>query len=241
MRAVEALAIRNKDIFFDSNPTRIHIRKEFSKTRVARAIYISDEATKFLKEWIKFRYRDRRKKPTPKQMPEDLVFTRMYFRAFVNPMGLYLKIRQEFHNLLKTVEMDHYKEGMNRHKITFHSFRRLVKSVISTQAGKDYSEWFLGHTKSPYWTLKEVERREIYASKIMPFLTFLDYRTLEDTSKGIVLRLEQKDKEVIYLRDRDIKREEEMNDLRELVDKILNIVQANPKLANVKPDILRNM
>lgn len=49
MRAVEALAIRNCDLDF-SVPTTIHIRKEYAKTRVARDVYISEEATKFLKE-----------------------------------------------------------------------------------------------------------------------------------------------------------------------------------------------
>jgi integrase len=44
MRAAEALAIRIKDIDFSSSPTRVHIRKEYAKTRVARDVYISDEA-----------------------------------------------------------------------------------------------------------------------------------------------------------------------------------------------------
>ncbi len=38
-----------------------------------------------------------------------------------------------------------------RRKITLHSFRRFVKTVISDQVGQDYSEWFLGHAKSPYY------------------------------------------------------------------------------------------
>ncbi|MGB8935248.1 MAG: site-specific integrase, partial [Candidatus Nitrosopolaris sp.] len=45
MRAVEGLAIRIKDIDFSVNPTKIRIRKEYAKTRVARDIYISNEAT----------------------------------------------------------------------------------------------------------------------------------------------------------------------------------------------------
>jgi integrase len=243
MRAVEALAIRNCDCDFSASPTKIHIRKEFSKTRVARDVYISEEATKFLIEWNNFKYRIKRinrKEQTPRQeqAPEDLVFTRVYFNKSKDPFGLYLKIRQEFHSLLRTVEMDQYKEGINRHKITLHSFRRFVKSVISTQTGQDYSEWFLGHAKSPYWTLKESERREIYATKIMKSLTFLDYHTLVDTSKGIVSRLEMKDKEVAYLRDRDLKREQEIKEVRATLDKVLAIVQANPKLANVKKEVL---
>jgi hypothetical protein len=43
----------------------------------------------------------------------------------------------------------------------------------------------LGHNKSPYYTRKEPERREIYASKCMKYLTFLDYSTLEATGKNI--------------------------------------------------------
>jgi integrase len=56
MRTKEALAIRLKDVDFDCTPTKIHIRKEYAKTRVARDIYISDEATKALKDWIGRRY-----------------------------------------------------------------------------------------------------------------------------------------------------------------------------------------
>ena len=43
-RASEALAIRNIDCDFSSNPVKIHIRKEYSKTRVARTVYISNES-----------------------------------------------------------------------------------------------------------------------------------------------------------------------------------------------------
>ncbi|HET7389957.1 MAG TPA: tyrosine-type recombinase/integrase, partial [Nitrososphaeraceae archaeon] len=56
-RAVETCAIRLRDIDFSTRPTKIHIRKEYAKTRVGRDIYISDEATKYLKDWIFFKHR----------------------------------------------------------------------------------------------------------------------------------------------------------------------------------------
>jgi integrase len=56
MRANEALAVRYKDIDFGVSPTRIHIRKEYTKTKTARDIYISDEATMFLKQWLDWKY-----------------------------------------------------------------------------------------------------------------------------------------------------------------------------------------
>jgi hypothetical protein len=83
-----------------------------------------------------------------------------------------------------------------RRKITLHSFRRFVKTVISDQTNTDYSEWFLGHNKSPYYTKKEPERREIYATKCMKYLTFLDYTTLEATGRNIEDKLSEKDKQI---------------------------------------------
>jgi hypothetical protein len=84
-----------------------------------------------------------------------------------------------------------------------HSLRRFVKTVISDQTNTDYSEWFLGHNKSPYYTRKEPEKREIYASKCMKYLTFLDYSTLEATGKNIEAKLSEKEKEIQLLRQRD--------------------------------------
>jgi integrase len=80
MRAVEALAIRYRDVNFTINPTRVRIRKEFAKTRVSRDIYISDEATVFLKQWLDWKYREDRiikngKRLTSHPMPKDLVFS----------------------------------------------------------------------------------------------------------------------------------------------------------------------
>jgi hypothetical protein len=92
---------------------------------------------------------------------------------------------------------------MKRRKITLHSFRRFVKTVISDQTDQDYSEWFVGHSKSPYYTKKEPERREIYATKCMKYVTFLDYSTLEATGKNIESKLSEKEKEIQLLRQRE--------------------------------------
>jgi hypothetical protein len=81
-------------------------------------------------------------------------------------------------------------------KNTLHSFRRFCKTVISDQTNQDYSEWFLGHSKSPYYTKKGPDRREIYANKCMKYLTFLDYTTLESAGKNIESKLQEKDAEI---------------------------------------------
>jgi integrase len=204
-RAVEALAIRLKDIDFSSSPTKIHVRKEFSKTRVSRDVYISDEATKFLNDWIKWKYRDKGNKWTKTPALDDLVF-RAYSATYdSNPRYIYFKIISEFQKLLSIAGLDERKEdGLGRRrKITLHSLRRFVKTVISDQVGQDYSEWFLGHSKSPYYTKKEPDRRQIYATKCMKYLTFLDYSTLEATGKNIESILTEKEQEIQTLRQND--------------------------------------
>jgi integrase len=199
MRAVEALATRLKDIDFTVNPTKIHIRKEYSKTRTARDIYISDEATQYLKHWINWKY-DNEERPRIRD-DDDLVFTVYRTKA---PTTVYVKVLSEFQKVLSIVGLDQRKEGKQRRReITLHSFRRFVKTVISDQTNTDYSEWFLGRNKSPYYTKKEPERREIYATKCMKYLTFLDYTTLEATGKNIEAKLSEKETEIQLLRQRD--------------------------------------
>lgn len=60
MRAIEGLAIRYRDLDFTISPTRVHIRKEFTKTKAARDIYISDEATTYLRQGLDWKYREER-------------------------------------------------------------------------------------------------------------------------------------------------------------------------------------
>jgi integrase len=201
LRAIEALAIRIKDIDLSVSPTKIHIRKEFTKTKVARDIYISDEATHYLKQWIDWKYNNYER---PRLMDqEDLLFA--VYKSTNNPRSIYVKILTEFEKLLTIVGMDERKEQtmQRRRKITLHSFRRFVKTVISDQTNQDYSEGFLGHaSKSPYYTKKEPERREIYVTKCMKYLTFLDYTVLEATGKNIEAKVKELEKEKQALKER---------------------------------------
>jgi len=206
MRAIEALALRYRDIDFTVSPIKVHLRKEFTKTKAARDIYISDEATKYLKQWLDWKYREERilktgKRTTTTPMPDDLVFSPFLGS---NPASMYHKLIQEFHKLLEVVGLNNRKENSLRGIVTFHSFRRFVKSVISDSVNQDYSEWFLGHRKSPYYVKKEQELREIYKSKCMHHLTFLDYdAALESGGRTAELKLQEKEREIEQLRELD--------------------------------------
>ena len=226
MRAVEGLAIRLKDIDFSTSPTKIHIRKEFAKTRIARDIYISDEATHYLKQWLDWKYNNE-ERPRDSN-PDDLVFT---IYKSTKPNGIYIKILEEFEKLLALTGLDERKEQgiQKRRKITLHSLRRFVKTVISDQTNQDYSEWFLGHNKSPYYTKKEVERREIYATKCMRYLTFLDFTTLESAGKNIEAQLSEKEKEIQLLRQRESVNTDAIQNLSDQLVKVMAEVQEMKK------------
>lgn len=191
MRAMEACAIRLMDLDFSVGPTKVHIRKEFCKTRISREVYISDEATKFLNEWINWKYRAKPKHDT------DLVFM---LKRCDGVFTLYDKMRTEFAKLLEVTGFGARKEGSGlRRKVTLHSLRRFVDGVLSDQVGKDYAEWFLGHKKNTYYTKKEPYRREKY-SNCTKYLTFLDYTTLEATGKNVEARLSQREAELQSMR-----------------------------------------
>ncbi len=203
-RETELLALRKKDIDFSLSPTKIHMRPEYTKTGVARDIYISDEGSHFLREWLLYKdqWNDRNLDPkNPEIQPNvftdaDLVFT---LSQSTTPDIIYTKMLVAFQKLLATIGMDQRKETGPRRLFTPHSFRRYAKTVISTQVDSDYSEWFLGHKKSPYWTMDEPEKRQIYVTQIMSHLTFLDYSTLEATGRSNEARLDQKEIQIADL------------------------------------------
>jgi integrase len=57
MRAVEALSIRIKDLDFDSNPAMVFVIGEYTKTKVDRTVFLTDEVVQQLKSWLDYKYR----------------------------------------------------------------------------------------------------------------------------------------------------------------------------------------
>ena len=204
------------------SPTKIHIRAEFSKTHVSRHVYISNEATKYLQTWISWKYRHKLKQRDQRiKHNDDLIF--QVQKNLAGLRSIYVKLGQEFDKVLTAAGLNQKKEGMMCKTISFHSFRRFVKSVISDQVSQDYSEWYLGHAgKSVYYQKKEPERREIFASKVERYVTFLDYSALENSAKGITSQLDQKDREIAYLHEAGIENKELMT---EMSDRLMKLTQ----------------
>lgn len=188
LRVMEAAALRLMDVDFTTNPTKIHVRKEFSKTRRARDVYISQEATNHLRKLLEFRKNE--------MQPDTLIFS-IEKRSKV-PETIYFKMLHQFEKLQAIANKDQRKENSRRRKVTLHSFRRTCFSIINEQTNSEYANWFLGHNHSVYWTHTEKERREIYRTKCMPFLTI--YQETRDNTIETALR--EKDKTIKQLTNR---------------------------------------
>lgn len=94
--------------------------------------------------------------------------------------------------MLKSIKFDDRKDGVeNRRKITLYSFRRYVKTTTEDLAGHSFSEYMLGHKKSPYYVKKEPERRAMYKEKCEMHLTYLDYEPLEQHNKSMESTIEE--------------------------------------------------
>jgi hypothetical protein len=129
----------------------------------------------------------------------------------------------QFNKVLNQLKIGYEDLAKRRHKITLHSFRRAYKTIISNMGYSEFSEWALNHSGSPYYQVPEKEKYELFR-KIEPYITFLDQNELKSSHADLKSRLESI--------------EQENTDLRQDMNRIMEMIQQNPLLANVKPDIL---
>jgi len=202
MRPVEALSIRVKDLDLESNPSRLFVRGEYTKTRSDRTIFLTQELENQLSSWLAYRYRKRRicysengktvtQYRTPSMKDSDLVFSAHRLSGNPNPVSLYVEFRTSFAKTLDRMGKGAREDGNERRReITLHSFRRFVKTAISDLGYQDFSEYFIGHSGSTYWTKKESEKAEIFR-KIEPYLTFLNVHQLERQGADIQSKIEE--------------------------------------------------
>jgi integrase len=127
----------------------------------------------------------------PRPNPDDLFFAMPRNRKRRSSLrGLYVHMSDEFANTLDRIGFGNREDGNeSRREITFHSFRRFVKTTISDLGYQDFSEWFIGHAGSTYWRKKDSEKAELFR-KIEPYLTFLDITGLESKGADMETRTE---------------------------------------------------
>jgi integrase len=159
MRAVEALSIRIKDLDLQSDPPKLFVRGEFTKTRSDRTIFLTSELRYQLSSWINYKYRSRRvcysnnnsktftEYRTPEKNDTDLVFS--VYQSIKTPSShnIYFDMASSFAKTLDRMGKGAREDdNEKRREITLHSFRRYVKTTISDLGYQDFSEYFIGHS-----------------------------------------------------------------------------------------------
>jgi hypothetical protein len=140
---------------------------------------------------------------TPDRKENDLLFAVYQNTRMPNPDGIYDDIAKSFAKTLDRMGKGEREDGNEgRRQITLHSFRRFVKTTISDLGYADFSEWFIGHTGSSYWTKKDSEKAEIF-HKIESYLTFLNVHQLERQGADIQSKVEELEELNQSLRNRD--------------------------------------
>lgn len=120
-----------------------------------------------------------------------MVFAVYQSRNAPNPDILYDDLGRSFAKTLDRSSKGDREDGnQRRRQISLHSFRRFVKTTISDLGYADFSEWFIGHSGSTYWTKKDSEKAELF-KKIEPYLTYLDYPALERKGADVQSKVEE--------------------------------------------------
>jgi integrase len=239
-RAVEALSIRLCDINWKNDPVTVFIRGEFTKTKKDHIVMLTSEMVQQLQAWIDYKHRNRSinyydqinkksnyVKVEPKINEEVLIFSHSY-NTIYTPEGLYTNVLQSFEKILDRLgsKFAQYENSTKRRrKITFHSLRRYVRSTVSNLGYSDFAEkYILNHdTTSTYYRVPPKERIDIF-KKIEPNLTYLDQSSIENKGRDLTTRLEIMEQKNVEL----------TNNL----NKIMEMIRENPKLAQVKPEVL---
>ncbi len=166
MRIGELLSLRVKDVDFTSHPTAIRLRPEVTKDRQARTCFISDESTKFLKQYLGerirsqdsciFLVRDDNVKEENKPISYWNVDT--IFTIAVKKAGIYEK------------------DDHGRDRIHLHVLRKFFFTQLVPVLGREITEALMGHKQfldSAYRRFTESQLGEHYL-KAMHTVTILD-------------------------------------------------------------------
>jgi hypothetical protein len=82
-------------------------------------------------------------------------------------------------------------------------------STANDQTSSEFAHYLFGHSsKSPYFVKKEVDKRLLYATKIMPFVTFTDYSKLEQDAT-----VKQTELEILMMK--DARKDRDIEELKE--------------------------
>ncbi len=159
MRLGEALALRVRDVDFNSRPTCIRIPPSITKTSQARETFVTEEATVALKDYLGYRL---------KRLDEHIFgkYDNLQY-AENNVVTGFRNIMQRVPDLNETIQ-----DNSGRYKIHIHSFRKFFFSTVTTALNPTVAHAWMGHSDylDTYYRKTFEERCELYL-QVEPYLT----------------------------------------------------------------------
>jgi hypothetical protein len=148
--------------------------------------------------------------------------------------NLYSNLSIEFAKVIDQLNIGYEDKRKRRHVYTLHSLRRYVRTLISDLGYQDFAIWTIGHASSTYWRKSEKEKYALF-KKIEPHLLLLDQTALSRRHADTQSRLETMEQENRGLQE---KYEQDIKSMQDKMNHIMEMIQDNPKLAHVKPEVL---
>jgi integrase len=236
-RATEALSIRYADLDLNSNPAKVYFKGEYTKTKVDRYAFLTEELVQQLIFWLGYKHRSRRicfkdiqtgktrtEYRTPAKDPNYLIFA-ANSNISPNPQNIYFNISHDFAKTLDRMGRGVYEDSnKRRRKITLHSCRRFTFGTISDLGYSDYASWFIGHIGSTYYRKTEKEKEELFR-KIEPSLTFLDFPSFERKGADFQSKIETLEQENTVLRKHQGIRDDALASLSDQVTKLTQEIE----------------
>lgn len=190
LRIGEIVRLKISDIDFGSNPVRLNIRAEIAKGGSSRETYITTEASKALKDYLK-RYFEWQEENPNWNLQDTVIFGRMSknnIRSVAkHPAESAKQILQESlkRQIAKIPELSMKNEN-GRRAIHFHAFRKYFRTILGNICGRDYAEALMGHGfyMDTYYQLPEDKKTEMFL-EAEPHLTLSDFEAVEKTMKTI--------------------------------------------------------
>jgi len=208
MRVGELVQLKISDIDFESKPTRIKIRAETTKTREGRETYLTEEATKALKDYLS-RYFSWKQGETNQPVLDKIIFgpttakrkkdgEKTHSPAQIAESVLRCTLR---YHLKKIPDLTKLNEN-GTHVIHFHAFRKYFYTTVSNVVGSDFAHALMGHHGylDTYYNLPQEKRREMYL-KAEPYLTISDLAKFEKDMATITEKQKKIESEYYHMLD----------------------------------------
>lgn len=203
MRIGELAELKISDIDFTLKPTRIMIRAETTKTSEARETFITEEATRALKDYL-YRYFHWEENERNLHMQSLQIFG----RTSVSKSG---KVRDESElknpssytasnllmkslaNSIRNIpDLDSKNASNGRRMVHYHALRKYFRTIVGNVSGRDYAEALMGRRfyLDTYYNMPAEDRRKKYLD-VEPYLTISDTKTVEKNYSKLSEKHEQ--------------------------------------------------